>query len=494
MGCTTILVGKKATYDGSTMIARNDDSGAGHFTAKKFAVVSPEQQPKTYHSVLSHVTIELPENPMRYTAMPNAVEGKGIWAASGVNEAHVAMTATETITSNPRVLGADPLVVYQPAADGKEEIAGGIGEEDLVCLVLPYIRSAREGVLRLGSLLEQYGTYEMNGIAFQDKDEIWWLETIGGHHWMARRVPDEVYVVMPNQLGIDSFDLEDAYGEQKNFLCSADLKEFIETYHLNLSMDGSLNPRDVFGSHDDADHVYNTPRAWFMERYLNPNTYRWDGALADFTPVSDDLPWCMVPEKKITVEDVKYVLSGHYQGTLYDPYGSYGDKSMRGAYRSIGINRNDFMALIQIRPDMEADCRPVEWIAYGSNAFNALVPFYADVEETPEYLNNTTGRVSTENFYWSSRLIAAMADASYNKSLFHVERYQERVAAKGHELINRYDARLAAEQDPVARKALRQQANAEIAAMLQKETDDTLDKVLFELSSQMKNAYSRSDA
>ena len=311
---------------------------------------------------------------------------------------------------------------------------------------------------------------------------------------MARRVPDEVYVVMPNQLGIDSFDLEDAYGEQKNFLCSADLKEFIETYHLNLSMDGSLNPRDVFGSHDDADHVYNTPRAWFMERYLNPNTYRWDGALADFTPVSDDLPWCMVPEKKITVEDVKYVLSGHYQETPYDPYGSYGDKSMRGAYRSIGINRNDFMALIQIRPDMEADCRPVEWIAYGSNAFNALVPFYADVEETPEYLNNTTGRVSTENFYWSSRLIAAMADASYNKSLFHVERYQERVAAKGHELINRYDARLAAEQDPAARKALRQQANAEIAAMLQKETDDTLDKVLFELSSQMKNAYSRSDA
>ena len=91
------------------------------------------------------MTIELPENPMRYTAMPNAVEGKGIWAASGVNEAHVAMTATETITSNPRVLGADPLVVYQPAADGKEEIAGGIGEEDLVCLVLPLYQKRQRG-------------------------------------------------------------------------------------------------------------------------------------------------------------------------------------------------------------------------------------------------------------------------------------------------------------------------------------------------------------
>ena len=224
MACTTILVGKNASYDGSTMIARNDDSGAGHYMPKKFVVVHPEDRQKVYRSVISHVEIELPDNPLRCTSMPNAVDGEGIWAASGVNAKNVAMTATETITSNPRVLGADPLVVYEPAKDGKEEKAGGIGEEDIVYIVLPYITSAREGVKRLGSLLETYGTYEMNGIAFQDKDEIWWLETIGGHHWIARRVPDDVYVVMPNQFGMDEFDLEDAYGEQKGFMCSADFK------------------------------------------------------------------------------------------------------------------------------------------------------------------------------------------------------------------------------------------------------------------------------
>ena len=152
MACTTILVGKNASYDGSTMIARNDDSGSGHFTPKKFVVVHPDEQPKTYKSVISHVTIELPDDPMRYTAVPNAVDGEGIWAAAGVNEANVAMTATETITSNPRVLGADPLVELQPAEGGREEVPGGIGEEDIVCIVLPYIRSAREGVKRLGSL------------------------------------------------------------------------------------------------------------------------------------------------------------------------------------------------------------------------------------------------------------------------------------------------------------------------------------------------------
>ena len=494
MACTTILVGKKASYDGSTMIARNDDSPSGAYMPKKFVVNQPEDQPKVYESVISHVKIELPENPMRYTAMPNAVKGEGIWAASGVNEAQVGMTATETITSNPRVLGADPLVTYQPKSDDQEEIAGGIGEEDIVYIVLPYIHSAREGVQRLGSILEKYGTYEMNGIAFEDVNEIWWLETIGGHHWIARKVPDEVYVVMPNQLGMDEFDLEDALGEQKNYMCSPDMKEFIEKYHLNPSMDGTLNPRDAFGSHDDSDHVYNTPRAWFMERYLNPNSYSWDGPDADYTPVSDDIPWCMVPEKKVTVEDVKYVLSSHYQGTPYDPYGAYGDKSMNGAYRSIGINRNDFMSLIQMRPDQPEDSRAIEWVAFASNAFNVMAPFYADIDETPEYFANTTGEVSTENFYWSSRMIAAMADASYKKSIFHIERYQEHVMAKAHQIINRYDDDLTKESDIAKRMQIKREANREIAKMVKKETSDTLSKVLYELSNQMKNSYARSDA
>ena len=494
MPCTTILVGKKASYDGSTMIARNDDSPSGQYTPKKFVVVQPDEQPTHYKSVLSHVEVTLPENPMRYTSVPNAVEGEGIWAASGVNAANVAMTATETITSNPRVLGADPLVEYQPADGDTPEKVGGLGEEDYVCLVLPYINSAREGVQRLGSLLEQYGTYEMNGMAFQDANEIWWLETIGGHHWIARRVPDDVYVVMPNQLGLDAFDLEDALGSQKEFMCSSDMREFIEKNHLDLSMDGKMNPRDMFGSHDDADHVYNTPRAWYMLRYFNPHTKVWDGENADFTPYSDDLPWCMVPEKKITVEDVKYILSSHYQGTPYDPYASYGDSAMKGAFRAIGVNRNDFLSLIQMRPDFEKDNGTLQWLAFASNAFNVLVPFFADVDETPEYLSNTTKDASTDNFYWSSRMIAAMTDASYDKSLFHMERYQETVMSKGHEIINCYDSLLAAEADDTMRKVLKQEANQKIADMLKKETQDTLNKVLYELSNKMKNAYSRSDA
>ena len=97
MGCTTILVGKKASYDGSTMIARNDDSGSGHYMPKKFVVVHPEEQPRKYKSVISHVEIDLPDDPMGYTSVPNAVDGEGIWAASGVNEANVGISVDTAV-------------------------------------------------------------------------------------------------------------------------------------------------------------------------------------------------------------------------------------------------------------------------------------------------------------------------------------------------------------------------------------------------------------
>ena len=75
MPCTTILVGKNASYDGSTLVARNEDSSNGVFEPKRMRVVHPDEQPRVYTSVLSHLTVELPDNPMRYTSVPDVVPG-----------------------------------------------------------------------------------------------------------------------------------------------------------------------------------------------------------------------------------------------------------------------------------------------------------------------------------------------------------------------------------------------------------------------------------
>lgn len=489
MPCTTLLVGKNASYDGSTIIGRNDDSPSGVFTEKKLVAFKKENLKDTYTSVISHVKVSLPKEGLDFTMMPNVDKKEGIWAACGVNEKNVGMTATETITSNARVLGADPLVNYIPKKKGQEEKAGGIGEEDLVFLVLPYIHSAREGVLRLGKLLEEYGTYESNGIAFSDENEIWWLESIGGHHWIAKKVPDDCYVVMPNQFGLDIFDFEDAYNEKKENLCSEDLLDFVKENHLALDMDVTrFNPRLAFGSHDDSDHVYNTPRAWFMERYFNPRSNKWDGIDADYTPESDDIPWCRKPERKITIEDTKYVLSSHYQGTPYDPYKRFGDKENKGAYRSIGISRTSFLAIVQIRPYGKEELRAIEWFCFASNAFNALVPFFPRTRKVPSYYSNTTLTVSSDNFYWASRLIGALTDSHYNTCSIFVERYQNAVASLSHQFINEIE-----KDESKDVLSLIDVYNQKIADMAKEKTDEALGKVLYEASCHMKNGYSRSD-
>ena len=486
MPCTTVLVGRKASNDGSTMIARTDD---GHFDVKKLIVVNPKDQPKKYRSKISHAEIELPENPMRYTSCPSVDDRDGIWAATGINEANVGMTATETITSNPRVLAADPLVEYRKAKTRREkDVPGGIGEEDIVVLVLPYIRTAREGVKRLAALLEKYGTYESNGIAFNDEHEVWWLETIGGHHWMARRVPEDAVVINPNQFGMDGFDLEDAFGKQEAHLCSADLKEFIRENRLDLNQDGKFNPRDIFGSRRDMDHIYNTPRAWFMGRYLTPESHRWDGPDAEFTPESDNIPWCLKPDRKVSAEDVKYLLSGHYQGTPYDPY-SGRDTGKRGMYRSIGINRTGVTSICQIRPDVPEAIKGIEWICFGSTTFGAALPLYTNVRSMPEYVSRVTQNTSTENLYWSSRLIGALADPWYALTVQNIERYEETVAVRGRQLIREYDRKMAEKGD----FSLAEEANEKLCSMAKKETTAVLNKVLLTASEKMKNGFNLAD-
>ena len=407
--CTTILVGKGASYDGSTIVARTEDSPNGVFTPKKFIVVQPEDQPRHYRSVLSPFEIDLPDNPVRYTAVPDAIPKDGIWGEAGINHYNVAMSETETITTNSRVLGADPLV------------ESGIGEEDMLTLVLPYVQSAREGVLRLGKLLEEYGTYESNGVAISDVNEIWWLETIGGHHWMARRVPDDAYVTNPNQLGSDRFEFD----RPEEFLCD--------------------------------------PRSFF-------------------------LPWCQKPYRKITIEDVKYVLSSHYQDSVYDPYGSEGDAHSRRTFRTIGINRTSQTAILQLRPNRPQETTGIQWLCYGSMPFNTAVPFFTQVDTTPDYFANTTEKVTTNSFYWTNRIIAGLADAHYSHHVGDLEDYQESTMALGHARIGRVDQALAAGQTVDFERE-----NQEMSDQIQEATDHLLDKILLDASNLMTNHFSLSD-
>ena len=482
--CTTILVGKNATNDGSTMMARDEDIYED-FNPKRHIIVKPENHPRQYKSVNSDFKIELPENPLQYSSKPDAREGSGIFGEAGTNSLNISMTATETITTNPLVLGADPF------------IDEGIGEEDLLTIILPYIKTAKEGVFRLGELLEKYGTYESNGIGFQDENEIWWMETIGGHHYIARRVNDDEYCVCPNYFNIDSFDFIDAYSEQKNNICSKDLIDFIQKNNLNvtkikdLSKEKKFNTKLIFGSYTDEDKYYNNPRAWFMLRYFNQNQFDFDNPYSLYNSESDFLPWSLKPEHKITIEDIKYVLSSHYQGTKYDPFVKYGDLTFSNKYRTIGYNKNGELTLSHIRKNLPEKIKCIEWIAFGPNVFNVFIPQYSRVNHTNKYLENYTEEVNTNNFYWITRINAALADQNFDRAKPVVEKYQNLIERKNREFIYNFDKKFK-EKNNIDENEL-EEANNDIVKFIKKEMNNLLNELIFISSLNMKNSYSRSD-
>ena len=417
--CTTVLVGKKASIDGSTMIARNED-GFAPLNFEKFVLVKPKDQPRHYQAKLSQFHIELPDDPMRYTSTPDVEKEHGIWAAAGINSANVAMTATETTTTNSRILGLDPLV------------KDGLGEEDITAITLPYIHSAREGVARLGALHEKYGTYETNGIAFSDVDEVWYFDTIGGHHWAAVRIPDDAYVIAPNRFNIDWFDFD-----SDDTMCSADLRDLIDQNHLNPDRKG-YNLRHIFGSATPKDTRYNNPRAWFGQKYLTPDVEQ--------SPIDQDLPFICHANRLISIEDVKFIESSHYQNTPYDVYGT-GTEAQKKQFRPIGINRNQELHILQIRPDVPDTLKGVHWLAFGPNTFNAVVPFYANVEDTPAAYRDTTTEFDPANMYWLTYLLATFGDYDFDLFQDQEDLFEENSVAQCRKLQHEADAAAANQQN-----------------------------------------------
>ncbi|PMB81997.1 dipeptidase [Limosilactobacillus pontis] len=442
--CTTLLVGKKATLDGSTIVCREEDYGNA-FDPQRFTYVKPTDQPRHYQSKTTDFTIDLPDTPVGYTSTPDADSSAGIFAAGGINQHNVAMTGTETITTNSRILGIDPF-----------NATDGIGEEDFVTLVLPYIRTAREGVERLGHLLERYGTYESNAISFGDHDEVWYMETIGGHHWAAVRIPDDAFVIAPNRLNIDDFDFTSA-----DTCCSADLKGLIDDNRLNPALDGHYNLRQIFGSQTVTDTRYNNPRAWYVQQQLSTKPTG--------QPTDQDLPFICRPRHKLAIEEIKQVMSSHYQGTSFDPY-----EHDQAPYRSIALNRNLELHILQIRNNVPAAIAGIHWLAFGPNAFNTVVPFYANITDTPASYRDTPINYDAGSMYWLTHTIAAIGDAHYAKAQSAVEAYEQKVVAAGRHIQRVTDQQV----DLADPQHQLDQANEQMATIAMKEATVLLGKLV----------------
>ncbi|SEM99817.1 dipeptidase A. Cysteine peptidase. MEROPS family C69 [Ligilactobacillus sp. WC1T17] len=400
--CTSIMVGKKAAMEGFTMIARNDDTFSP-LEPQKFVVNEAVHGQKGRHikSWLNGFEMDLPEDAYRYTAVPNVnYKEKGYYEESGINEKNVAMSATESTYSNECVLAFDPLV------------EDGLDEDCIVNVVLPYVDSARHAVRFLGKLIKKYGSPAGNSVLFSDKDEIWYMEIVTGHHWVAQRIPDDCVAVAPNRVSIQAVDFND----NEYFMWSEGIREFVEKYKLNPDFD-QWNVRHIFGTYSEQDRHYNTPRRWYAHKRFDPSF--------DCDPQDPDIPFIRKATHKISREEIEAVLGSHYQDTVYDPLGKLGSESEKYRYRPIGLNRTQNAHILQIRDDVEADLAGVMWLCIGGPTFTPFVPFFTNINDTDPSYNNTSFEYNANDAWWFYKSFAALVESHYSQFVQKDVKYLE---------------------------------------------------------------------
>ena len=384
--CTTIIIGQEQTADGSMIVARSEDWDA--MEAKNYEIFEgTDNGPREFVAKDSPFRCELPEKALGYSAL-SPYNLHGHWGSAGFNTAGVGMSATESIFSSDEILKHDPLV------------ENGVAENSVFNITLPYVHTAREGVERLGMLIEKYGIAEGFGIGFIDSKEIWYLETACGHRWLACRMPKDQYFVTGNQSRFRTYDPND----KENYLASADLIEFAEKHGLYNPAQGDFDFHEAYARDIKLDTTYNYPRVWGLQQFFSPEIKN------DVT--KNTFPVFAKAAHKVTLTELRTAFRFHYDNTEHDPYLNSNPKE---PYRPVSIFRTTQTHLLQVRPELPQAIGCVNYVAMGMADLGVFLPLYQGITSYPEAYTKGNGESSDDSAYWKFRKIMVLGMTNYNK-------------------------------------------------------------------------------
>ena len=384
--CTTIIIGQEQTADGSMIVARSEDWDA--MEAKNYEIFeSTDNGPREFVAKDSPFRCELPEKALGYSAL-SPYNLHGHWGSAGFNTAGVGMSATESIFSSDEILKHDPLV------------ENGVAENSVFNITLPYVQTAREGVERLGILIEKYGVAEGFGIGFVDSKEIWYLETACGHRWLACRMPKDQYFVTGNQSRFRTYDPND----KENYLASADLIEFAEKHGLYNPAQGAFDFHEAYARDIKLDTTYNYPRVWGLQQFFSPEIKN------DVT--KNTFPVFAKAAHKVTLTELRTAFRFHYDNTEHDPYLNSNPKE---PYRPVSIFRTTQTHLLQVRSELPQAIGCVNYVAMGMADLGVFLPLYQGITSYPEAYTKGNGESSDDSAYWKFRKIMVLGMTNYNK-------------------------------------------------------------------------------
>ena len=409
--CSNFIVGKKASVDGSVMCSYSaDDYGMFqylcHYPAAKHA---KGEMRKIFDWDSNKYYGEIPEAAETYNVIGN------------INEWQVTIGET--------------------TYGGREEMVDSTGIMDygsLIYVALQRSKTAREAIKVMTTLANTYG-YNSEGETFTicDPNEAWIMEMMGkgagskGAVWVALRIPDDAICAHANQSRIGKFNMKD----KKNVMYAKDVVSFARSKGWFQGKDADFSWKMAYAKPDFSGRRFCDARAWAMLNHFYDMSPYLDWALGK-NPDAQDMPLWVVPNKKVSVQDVENVMRDHYEGTPLsvadgsDIGGGIWEMPYRPTplmykvdgkqyfnERPVSTQQSGFVFVSQMRSWLPREIGGVFWFANDDANMAAFTPVYCSMTQRPECYN-TPGvdavHFSKKNAYWVCNMTSNMVYPRYS--------------------------------------------------------------------------------
>jgi dipeptidase len=340
------------------------------------------------------------------------------------------------------------LAIGETTFDGRLDLrdtTGLLGYWDLMDLALKRARTAREAITVMTDLVTQYG-YRSTGESFSiaDPSEAWIMEMIGrgpggaGAEWVVVRVPDGYISCHANKARIGEFPLDDP----ENCRYSENVISFAADRGYYDS--GSGEPFrfcDAYCPPSPKEHRYADARVWSIFRRAAPSQeFSTDYHRA--VQGAEPYPLWIKPDKKLSLQDVFDLMRDHYEGTPFDmtkgidagPFGSPDrcrplswtvDSVEYGWERPISTPQTGFSFVSQSRAELPDPVGGVFWYGLDNTYTCCYVPLYCSINAVPKsYATGTLSKFSWESAWWVFNFVSNYANLKYSYMLPEIQEVQ----------------------------------------------------------------------
>ena len=392
--CTNIIVGKKASADGSVFVSYSADSYGmyGNIYSHRGGVHPQGEMRKVYDWDTNTYNGEIAQAQRTYNVVGQ------------MNEHQVSITET--------------------TFGGREELwetEGIIDYGSLIYIALERATSAREAITIMTALVDEYG-YCSEGESFSicDKNEAWIMEMIGkgkgqkGAVWAAVRIPDDCVAAHANQSRITRLSQYD----KKSVLCSKDVIKFAREKGYFTGKDSEFSFRDAYAPNDFSAVRYCDARVWSIFNRLCDGMDKY----VDYAAGKDlkgEMPLYMKPKKPVTLQDVMNGMRDHYENTPFDIRDEVGAGPYNMPYRPTPLSwevdgkkyfnerpvctqQTAFCFVGQMRSWMPDVLGGIAWVTNDDPNMAPFVPLYCSIDQVPRCFCRIEGEQDDVTFSWKS--------------------------------------------------------------------------------------------